>query len=93
MIDNGWGDDRDVFVFELDRTRTVQLETAGEVDTFGGLYDRRGQRLAATGDGGDGANFRLVKTLSPGLYFVRVEAEAWSQGAYDLTVGALERSW
>ncbi len=92
-IDNGWGDDHDVFVFELSAVRSVQIETSGEVDTFGGLYDRRGQRLAATHGGGDNANFRLAKTLQPGLYFVRVEGAAWSRGAYALTIDTVERSW
>ncbi len=92
-IGNGWGDDHDVFAFELTAPRTVSVETSGDTDTFGGLYNRRGQRLAAADEGGHGDNFRLVKTLQPGLYFVRVEATVGSQGAYALTVGTIERSW
>ena len=91
-IGNGWGDDLDVFVFELIAARTVRIETSGEADTFGGLYDRRGQRLATADGGGNGDNFRLVKTLQPGLYFVRVEAAAWSRGAYALAVSPID-SW
>ncbi len=90
---NGWGDDYDLFVFELTAARTVRIETSGEVNTFGGLFDRNGQRLAAAAAGGEGANFRLIKTLAPGLYFVRVEAEAWTEGAYALDVEALQVSW
>ncbi len=92
-LDNGWGDDHDLFRFELTAARTVRIETSGEADTFGGLYDRHGQRLAAAADGGEGANFRLVKTLAPGLYFVRVEAEGWTEGAYSLSAELLESSW
>ncbi len=92
-MDNGWGDDHDVFSFELTAAGTVRVATAGEVDTFGGLYDRRGQRLAAAASGGEGANFRLVKALPPGLYFVRVEAEAWTEGSYSLGVDVLQASW
>ncbi len=92
-IANGWSDDVDFFVFELETARTVRIETAGEADTFGGLYDRQGQRLAAAGDGGAGSNFRLVKTLAAGFYFVRVEGRDWSQGAYTLGVETLRRSW
>ncbi len=92
-IDNGWGDDHDVFVFELTAAQTVRVESSGAVDTFGGLYDRRGQRLAAAGDGGQDANFRLVKTLLPGVYFVRIEGAPWSEGAYALEIGTVEHSW
>ncbi len=92
-IANGWSDDVDFFVFELETAGTVRIETAGEADTFGGLYDRQGQRLAAAGDGGAGSNFRLVKTLAAGFYFVRVEGRDWSQGAYTLGVETLRRSW
>ncbi len=92
-IANGWGDDQDVFVFELAAARTVRIEATGEVDTLGGLYDRRGQRLAVAGDGGENANFRLVKTLQPGVYFVRVEGSAWSNGAYALEIDTIDRSW
>ncbi len=92
-INNGWGDDHDVFAFELTTVQTVLIETSGEVDTFGGLYDRSGQRLATAGDGAENAQFRLVKTLQPGLYFVRVEGTAGSRGDYALVVNAVKHSW
>ncbi len=90
-IGGGWQGDRDVFAFVLggagggDLWR-VRLGTTGETDTFGGLYDRHGQRLARADDGGAGANFRIVKTLSPGLYFVRVEGRHRAEGPYSLEV-------
>ena len=90
-IGNGWGDDHDVFAFELTAPRTVVIETAGDTDTFGGLYNHLGQRLAKADDGGSDDNFRLAKTLQPGLYFVRVEAALGAQGAYRLTIDEIER--
>ncbi len=90
-IDNGWGDDHDVFAFELSAPRTVRIETSGDTDTFGGLYDHLGQRLATADDGGNGDNFRLAKTLQPGLYFVRVEGSLGTRGAYQLTIDEIER--
>ncbi len=89
-IANGWGDDRDVFAFELTNSQTVRITTSGEVVAFVGLLDRRGQRLA-----GDGAEdlVRLTKTLPPGLYFVQVEGMASSQGSYTLDVDMIVRSW
>ncbi len=81
-----WGDDDDLFTFVLEELRTVRLETTGGTDTFGSLYDRRGNRLRADDDGGDGTNFRIVKTLSPGVYFVRVTGGGAVEGSYRLTV-------
>ncbi len=85
-LGNSWGDDDDVFVFALDDQRTVRIETAGGSDTFGGLYDRFGQRLGQDDDSGTDGGFRLVKTLSPGTYFVRVEGS----GAYSLSLSELD---
>ncbi len=85
-LGGAWGDDDDFFMFRLTELRTVQIATAGDVDTFGGLYDADGQRLAIDDDGGEGSNFRLAKTLSPGLYFVRVEGNHSAAGPYTLYV-------
>ncbi len=82
---NGWGDDADVFRFRLCGWQTVEIATAGGADTFGELYDRAGQRLAGDDDGSEGGNFRLVRSLGPGTYFVRVEGMGGS-GAYTLEV-------
>ncbi len=89
-LDGAWGDDDDFFLFRLSELKTVEIRTSGNVDTLGGLYDRDGQRLAVDDDGGEGANFRLAKTLSPGLYFVRVEGSHSAAGPYTLLV---ETSW
>jgi len=87
-IRNGLGDDDDVFVFTLDELRTVSIETAGDLDTFGGLYDHRGYRLKTADDGGEGGSFRIVKTLSPGRYFVRVGSRDGMEGPYRLSIAA-----
>ncbi len=90
-IGNGWGDDADVFQFFVDgelgaKLRTVEIETTGDVDTFGTLHDRFGIRLDKAGEGGHGANFRIVRTLPPGVYYVRVEGRHGGEGAYGLRV-------
>ncbi len=89
-IANGWGDDADVFTFTLTRAQTLQIASAGSTETFGVLYDRFGQRLA-TDDGGElGGNFRIVKTLAAGRYFLQVEGRDRAEGAYGLTVDTLD---
>ncbi len=87
-IRNGWGDDEDVFHFVLGEARgsslwKVAIETAGDVEVLGALYDRSGQRLVQIG--GDGGS-RIV--LAPGGYFLRVESRYGGEGAYALAVDA-----
>ena len=88
-IRNDLGDDTDVFTFNVGELKSVQLATYGSSDVLGGLYDENGYRLAVDDDGGDGANFRIVKSLSRGRYFVRVEGTAGAEGRYSLTVHEL----
>ncbi|MCP4664267.1 MAG: hypothetical protein GY856_53460 [bacterium] len=85
----GMADD-DYFTFVLTTQQTVLIETSGETDTFGGLYDRRGYRLAADDDGGNDGNFRIAKTLVPGRYYVRVEGWGADEGAYTLMLETLD---
>lgn len=91
-IQNGWGDDEDFFTFLLSTTRTVRIETRGGTDTFGGLYDRFGHRLARADDGGQEGNFRIVKTLGPGRYFVRIEGINGAEGRYALEIRTRNRT-
>jgi hypothetical protein len=67
--------------FSVAAQGTVKITSSGETDTAGALYDRHGHRLASDDDGGERGNFRLVKTLVPGEYFLRVE----SRGTSDVT--------
>lgn len=89
-IGNAWGDDGDVFELVLSGLTTVEIATSGGSDTYGTLFDHRGQRLAVDDDGAGDGNFRIVTTLGPGRYFVRVESAA-AADAYELLATA--RSW
>ncbi len=86
-LGNGWGDDEDVYRFRLSELATVVVEAAGEGDWAIALYDRFGQRLETAGVGGGGA--RVIRTLSPGGYFVRVAGGG--PGSYELTAASM--SW
>ncbi len=83
-LDNGWGDDVDAFRFHVDAWRTVEIAACSGFPTRGELFDAAGQHLdAADGDGG----FRLVRTLGPGTYFVKV---AGASGGYGLEIRTLD---
>lgn len=88
-IGNDWGDDGDVFRFRLAALVTVEIRAGGDSELVSELYDGHGQRLDVAG----GTDPRLVRTLVPGTYFVRVEGRDGAGGRYTLSVGpaSLER--
>ena len=77
-----WGDDVDTFTFTLSEVRTVEFSSTGDIDTFATLFDAGGHRLATDDDSGEGENFRLVKTLAPGRYWLRVAGTGGAEGVY-----------
>ncbi len=90
-LDNAFGDDEDYFTFVLSGQQTVAIAAAGEDDgVLGVLYDHRGQRLAAGDRCQLGDEPRLVRSLSPGRYFVRVENPYLRAGSYTLSVTPLK---
>ena len=91
-IRNDWGDDSDYFTFVVEELASVSIETTQGSDTFGTLYDRNGYRLSTGGGDGLRQGFRMVKTLSPGRYFVRVEGQGGAEGAYGLEVEILDHA-
>ena len=84
------GDDLDVFRLDLSGTSGnthIWLYTTGNLDTLGGLYDSNINLIASNDDtttsGGVivETNFRIPRTLAPGVYYVGVES------AYGTTTG------
>ena len=82
-IDNGWGDDADVFRFELSAWQTIEILAGGDITPVFTLQDDRGQSLG-TGDA------RLVRTLGPGVYFLRLESQ-YEIGAYQFGITSLRQ--
>ena len=81
---NGWGDDRDVFSFQVNEVATVELLLVAEVRGFAvELTDAAGQRLATERlEPDDGTSAHLASTLAPGRYFFHVNGAA---GAFAIT--------
>jgi hypothetical protein len=80
----GGGSEGQYFTFTLDRARAVRIESGGETDTLGILYDGAGQRLLMADDGGLGESFAIAAHLPPGRYFVRVEGATGAAGSFQL---------
>ena len=87
------GDDLDVFRLDLSGTSgttDVWIYTTGDLDTQGWLYDSSGDLLASNDNTTSGGvivetNFRIPRTLTPGVYYVRVySADRTTTGDYTL---------
>ena len=92
-VRNGWGDDVDAFAIELGGSQAEELwsltiEIASDVDTIVEIYDRSGTRLEKTVVDGGRDDVRIVRTLRPGVYFVRIGGQYGAEGAYELRVDA-----
>ncbi len=87
---NVWGDDEDLFVFQLDELTTVRVEATADGAAFGGLYDRYGHRLHVR-TRNDDAGWRLVTTLAPGPYSLRLTGKDGLGGGYRLSVETVDR--
>ena len=60
------------------------MESSGELDTIGTLFDARGTRIVQDDDGAGYPNFRIERTLDQGTYYVRVHSFRTTTGDYTL---------
>jgi hypothetical protein len=75
------GSDRDAFRIELLIDGLLVIETTGDTDTVGTLFNASGEELATDDDSGADSNFSISQVLPAGTYFVIVT------GFNDATVG------
>ncbi len=76
--------DVDVFRLDLEGRAEVEMRSSGEMDTLGTLYDSGGNVLAEDDDAGSNLNFRIVRTLDGGVYYVAVASD-FDIGDYKMT--------
>ena len=81
-----YGGDSDYFRVEVTQAGTLTVETTGNTDTVGQLRGADGQRLSEDDDGGSGLNFRLVRQVTAGTYYIRVSGFENATGPYTLVV-------
>ena len=80
------GGDIDYFQVEVTQAGTLTVETTGNTDTVGQLRGVDGQWLGEDDDGGSGLNFRLVRQVTAGTYYIRVSGFENATGPYTLVV-------
>ncbi len=78
------GEDEDYFRFEVAASSAVVMESVGDLDVVGTLFDAEGNRIARNAHGAGYPNFRMERTLDPGTYYVRVHSNGAAPGAYAL---------
>lgn len=64
--------DVDCWCFTVLRPGEVTVQTNGSLDTSGVLEDCSGDQIDEDDDSGSGSNFKIVRTLDPGTYYIRV---------------------
>ncbi|MCB4743952.1 MAG: DUF1566 domain-containing protein, partial [Sulfurovum sp.] len=78
-------EDIDYFKIVIPYTGTLLVETTGSTDTSGSLLDASGVQVASDNNSGTGANFKFLKRVTAGTYYVRVKRNsASSTGHYAL---------
>ena len=79
--------DVDIFTFEVLEAGIVTLQTEGSTDTYGTLLRADGSTVFSDDDRGQGSNFRIVKTVAPGTYYIEVKGfNDRATGPYTLLV-------
>ena len=84
------GNDTDYFRFVVPARGTVVMESSGDLDTIGTLFNARGSRIVQDDDGGEDLNFRIERTLDEGTYYVRVHSFRTGTGDYTLHLGGAD---
>jgi tyrosinase len=79
----------DIYTFMVSAPASYAIETSGSTDVFMSLFGPNSQTAFVTqdDDSGPGANSRIVRTLLPGQYFVRIRHfDPRGVGAYAVSV-------
>lgn len=64
--------EEDYYKFTVTKKDDYVIETTGDTDVCGILYNKYGVMIDEDDDSGDGRNFKIEKYLRPGTYYVKV---------------------
>ena len=89
----GWldPDDEDFFRIELEQSGQLTIHSEGWIDAEGRLLDGEGDLIVSDSDSAADFNFRMIRDLDAGTYFVEVQEYSSRPGAY--TVHASFEAW
>ncbi|MCB4752671.1 MAG: pre-peptidase C-terminal domain-containing protein [Sulfurovum sp.] len=77
--------DVDFFKIRIPSSGTLVVKTTGLTDTYGTLLNANGHQIASDDNGSTYSNFRILKSVSTGTYYVKVKhSSASSIGYYTL---------
>ena len=86
----GYVGDIDYFRVRVTTAGQLTVYTTGSTDTYGRLENsggnlyNAGNILASNDDGGVGTNFKIVRTVVPGTYYIRVSGVGSRTGSYNI---------
>ena len=78
--------DLDWWKFDTRSQGVVEIETIGDTDTLGTLFNDSGEELRQDNNSGEGSNFLIETTVPEGTYFVLVSGNRGSTGPYTVEV-------
>jgi hypothetical protein len=79
-------DDYDMFKFVVKTTTTLTIKTTGSTDTYGVLYNSKGDYITEADDTTD-ANFSIRRRFAPGTYYIEVSGyDETVEGPYSLQI-------
>ena len=79
--------DYDYFRISLATVGTLTVSSTGTLDTYGYILNSSRRVIASNDDGGTGTNFRILRELSAGIYYIKVRAYSSALlGNYNLNI-------
>src|SRR4030042_7103909 len=78
--------DKDYFKFTVNQAAVYVIYTRGTMDTSGFLYDSNYAYITNDSGSGELNNFRIVRTLNPGTYYIEVSKYSNGTGNYELHI-------
>ncbi len=79
--------DVDYYKFGANPNLQYVIETTGDTDTYGVLYDSNGNVIETMDNGGEGNNFKITRQLSPyQSYYIEVRHSGTGTGDYTISV-------
>ena len=80
----GVAGDLDYFSMEISERGVLTVETTGNTDTQGTIFDGNQDQLLSDDDGGAGTNFKIERSLDAGTYYLEVRGYRDRTGTYTL---------